>query len=372
MTTSYKLISVASNLMLLVAFVGMAGSAYIGYRSYNSKSVLDVVLDRGYLRCGINGDLPGYNGRSKEVVERQMGPDMDVGQYKKDLSSGYFEGGSGFEPDFCRVIAIGVFGDNRARVLFKPVDAKNRFAALANKEIDVVLRNTTITSERDTNPNYNLDYGPVVYHDGQKVMVSGGGSNSLEQLEGQQICTIKDSTNSGNIREEMDEKGIHYIPRYESESGVLFRNNDHVLASFVFGECDAITADETILLSYKRKAKSGAGFEIFPETPFSYEPLAPVVVANDSRWLDMVKYSIYVTIQAEQKGVTKEILEKGEVDFGAPRTWANMGMKQDHSARIVEYMGNYGEIYARHLGHGDRGRNNLAKSGGLLISPPLK
>ncbi len=358
-------------MMLLLALLGMAGSIYIGYRSYNSNSVLDTVIARGYLRCGINGDLPGYNGRSKNVVKQKTAQGMDTGQYTKDLSSGFFEEGHGFEPDFCRVIAIGIFGDNNARVLFKPVNTNNRFSALVNREIDVVLRNTTITSERDTNPNYNLDYGPVIYHDGQKVMVNKGANNSLKQLEGKEICTIKNSTNSGNIREELDENGIHYIPRYKSKSGVQFRNNDQVLASFIFNECDAITADETILLSYKRKAKSGGEFDIFPATPFSYEPLAPYIVADDSRWLDMISYSIYVTILAEQQGVTKESLKTGETSFGAPRTWKNMGMKQDHSARIVEYLGNYGEIYARHLGHDDRGRNNLAKSGGLLISPPL-
>ncbi len=345
---------------------------YIAYTYYNSESVLDVVLDRGYLRCGINGDLPGYSGRRKEVVKRQAATDADLDQYKKDLSSGYFEEGIGFEPEFCRVIAAGVFGDNRARVLFKRLDAKNRFSSLVNKEVDVVIRNTTITSERDTNPDYNLDYGPVLYHDGQKIMVNKGASSRLEDLKSKEICVIKNTTNSENIREEFDKRGIHYIPRYENDSGLQFSNNDHVLASFMFNECDAITADETILLSYKRKAKSRNEFDIIPDTPFSYEPLAPFVVADDSRWLDMVSYSIYITILAEQEGITRESLEKNETNFGAPRTWANMGMKQDHSAKIVEHFGNYGEIYARHLGRDDRGRNKLAKFGGLLISPPLK
>jgi len=365
-------ISLASNLLLLVALTGMASSVYIGYRSYNSKSVLDVVLDRGYLRCGINGDLPGYNGRIKNADKRQIAPDVDIDQYNRDLESGFIEEGSGFEPEFCWVIAIGIFGDDKARVLFKPLDTKNRFSSLVAKEIDVVIRNTTITSERDTNQKYNMDYGPVIYHDGQKIMVNKGSVNNLEQLAGQEICVLKDSTNSENIQEIFHKKGIQYIPRYENESGVQFRTNDHTLASFIFNECKAITADETILLSYKRKAKSGDDFVIIPETPISYEPLAPYVLADDSRWLDMVTYSIYATILAEQEGVTKENLKKGQTTFGAPKTWLNMGITQDNSAKIIEHLGNYGEIYSRYLGHSDRGRNNITKSGGLLISPPLK
>jgi len=350
----------------------MAGSAYIGYKAYNSRSVLDVVLDRGYLRCGINGDLPGYSGRTRKAVTRQLASDVNVYQYNRDLASGYIKEGIGFEPEFCWVIAIGIFGDNTNRVLFKILDTKNRFSSLANKEVDVVIRNTTITSERDTNSEYNLDYGPVIYHDGQKIMVNRGAISNLDQLAGQEICVLKHSTNSENIQEVFYRKGIQYIPRYENERGVQFRNNNHTLTSFIFNECKAITADETILLSYKRKTKSGNNFVIIPETPFSYEPLAPYVVANDSRWLDMVTYSIYVTILAEQEGITKEKIESGEASFGAPKTWINMGMKQDNSAKIIEYLGNYGEIYSRYLGDRDRGRNNLTKSGGLLISPPLK
>lgn len=372
MTTSYRVISLASNLLILVALAGMAGSVYLGYRAYQNESVLDVVLDRGYLRCGINGDLPGYNGRSKKADKKQIASDVDIDQYNRDLESGYIEEGSGFEPEFCRVIAIGIFGDNSARVLFKPLDTKNRFSSLVDREIDVVIRNTTITSERDTNPKYNLDYGPVIYHDGQKVMVNKGTASSLEHLAGQEICVLRDSTNSENIQEVFNKNGIQYIPRYENDSGVQFRTNDHTLASFIFDECKAITADETILLSYKRKAKSGNDFVIIPDTPISYEPLAPYVLADDSRWLDMVTYSIYVTILAEQEGVTREKFAKGKATFGAPKTWLNMGMKQDNSVKIIEHLGNYGEIYARYLGDRDRGRNNITDSGGLLISPPLK
>jgi len=360
----------------MTGLFGMAASIFIGSSYYNTKSVLDVVLDRGYLRCGINGDLPEYNGRSEQTSKRQAASDININQYKSDLESGYIEEGFGFEPEFCWAIAIGIFGDNKARVLFKTLDAKNRFSALVNKDVDVVIRNTTVTSERDTNRKYNLDYGPVIYHDGQKVLVRKGSISSLEQLDGKEICIIKDTTSSGNIKDEFDKRGIQYIPRYESKRGVQFRMTDDSLASFMFNECIGITSDETALLSYKSKAESGDNLVIIPETSFSYEPLAPFVVANDSRWLDMVTYSIYVTIQAEQEGVTKEKLEKGEVSFGAPRTWLNMGIKQDNSTKIIEYLGNYGEIYSRHLGNHlgnrDRGRNNLVKSGGLLISPPLK
>jgi len=334
--------------------------------------VLDVVLNRGYLRCGINGELSGYNGRNKNIVERETVSDIDIKQYRNDLDSGYIEGGFGFEPDFCRVIATGVFGDNKARVLFKTLGDTNRFSSLSNGEIDVVIRNTTITSERDTNQNLNIDYGPVIYHDGQKIMVYKDVITSLKQLENQEVCVGKDTTNSSNIEEEFNKRGINYAPRYENLRGVQFNTSNQVLASFMFNECKAITADETILLSYKRNTKFGNEFAIIPDAPFSYEPLAPFILANDSRWLEMITYSIYVTILAEQQGITKEKIENGEATFGAPQTWSNMGIKQDNSAKIIEYLGNYGEIYVRHLGHGDRGRNNISTAGGLLVSPPLK
>jgi len=331
-----------------------------------------VVMNRGYLRCGINGDLPGYNGRSNNIVDRQTASDVDIEQYKKDLDAGYTEEGVGFEPDFCRVVATGVFGDNKSRVLFKTLNTENRFSVLSDREVDIVIRNTTITSERDTNQKLNIDFGPVIYHDGQKILVYKDVINSLEQLENQEICTLENSTNSGNIEEEFNRRGIKFIPRYESLNGVQFTRNNHAMASFLFNECKAYTADETILFSLKRKTKSEDDLAIIPDSPFSYEPLAPHVLAGDSRWLEMVTYSIYVTIYAEQQGITKENIKVHDTTFGAPLTWSNMGMKQDNSARIIEYLGNYGEIYTRHLGQRERGRNNISTSGGLLISPPLK
>lgn len=316
------------------------------------KSRLDTVKSRGTLICGVSGELPGFSFVDKD------------GNYK------------GLDVEVCRAIAAAIF-DNPDAVEFRNLNAKERFTALQTGEIDVLSRNTSWTISRDT--SVGLEFAPVVFYDGQGIMVKKDSNiKSLTDLKDKAICTQTGTTNEQNLADQMRKRGITYKP-------VVFEDINTAYATYAEGRCQAVTSDRSQLLSRRTTLPQPQNHVILNEV-LSKEPLAPAVTNGDSRWHDVVKWSIYALINAEELGINSKNLTSFEKSKDPDikrflgkegNLGEGLGLTNDFALRIVKHVGNYGEVYNRYLGAGTplnlpRGQNNLWNKGGLLYSPPFR
>lgn len=318
----------------------------------NRQSRLYTVINRGQLICGVSGELPGFS-----FVDK-------TGKY------------SGLDVDICRVIAAALF-DNPEAVEYRNLNAKERFTALQTGEIDILSRNTTWTLNRDA--AVGLAFAPIVFYDGQSIMVrKNSGIKSLEDLKDKAICTQTGTTNEQNLTDQMRQRNIPYKP-------VVFEDVNIVFTSYAEGRCEAVTSDRSQLIS-RRSQLPKPEEHIILETIFSKEPLAPAVKDGDSKWEDVVTWSIYATIQAEELGINSKNLAQMAASSNPEirrflgregNLGKDLGLSNDFATRIIKHVGNYGEIYERNLGSQtplklERGLNNLWIKGGLLYSPPFR
>jgi len=319
------------------------------------QSRLDLVKNRGKLICGVNAVLPGFGFL-----------DQKTGKY------------TGFDVEFCRAVAAALFGDPD-KVDYVPLDARVRFQAVQNGEVDVAFRNTTVTANRDG--ALGVDFLPVTFYDGQGVMVKKGRANSLRELQDATFCTTQGTTNEKNITD--------YIraQKWRNAKLLTFEDGAKVMAAFLQGRCDAFTADKSQLVGFRATAPKPEELVILKET-ISKEPLAGFVRENDSRWRDALAWIVYATIQAEEFGITQKNLDqflKSEVPeirrfLGLEGTLGqDLGLPRDFVVRILRAVGNYGEIYDRFFGakspfHIPRNGtlNALQRYGGLMYSPPFR
>lgn len=312
---------------------------------------LALVRSRGELICGVNDQLAGFGAVDSE------------GEF------------AGFDIDFCRAVAAAVLGDPEA-VSFRPLSAQQRFTALQTGDVDVLIRNTTWTLSRDT--QNGLDFAPTTFYDGQGMMTrSELGVAALGDLDGASICVGSGTTTELNLGDAMREAGAEYTP-------VVFEGPDEVFNAYETGRCEAVTADMSALISRRTTLSDPAAHEIL-DVILSKEPLGPAVLQGDPQWADVVNWVVFGIIQAEEYGITSENVasflggeapgvrrflgEEGALGEG-------LGLTNDFMIDVIEAVGNYGEIYDRHLGPNTpfdlaRGPNRPWTEGGLLYSPPF-
>lgn len=314
---------------------------------------LDVIKSRGKLICGYNGTLPGFGTIDSNGVV------------------------TGFDADFCRVLAAAIFGDAEA-VEWRPLNAQERFTAVQTGEVDVLIRNTTYTLSRDT--DLGLDFGPTTFYDGQGMMVrADSGITDLAGLEGANICVQSGTTTELNLADNFRQQGLSYTP-------VVFSENDQVVAAYDAGQCDGFTTDKSGLVSSRTKLADPAAHVILDVT-MSKEPLAASVLQGDPQLKDILTWAIYATFQAEEFGITSENIGDftssedpnvarflGTDDSGLG---AMLGLENNWVQNVITQVGNYEEIYNRNLGPDTpfdlpRGQNALYSDGGLLYSPPFR
>ena len=319
-----------------------------------AADLLDAVIDRGELNCGVNETIPGFG-------------------YKD--SSGRF---TGFDVDLCRAVAAAIVGDAEA-VNFEALTAAARFEAVNSGLIDLLVRNTTWTQSRDT--DLGLDFGPTTYYDGQQLMAKGAdGFNSmsdLDEIEGAVVCAIAGTTTEKNMTEAAASMGVNITLS-------TFEDFNVVVEGFKSGACDVVTSDGSTLVS--RKATEGAAGEdwvIFPAVPISKEPLGPSWIQNQSRFGDVVTWTVFAMLIAEEKGINSSNVDDmmsldGEASrlFGATEDelQTKMGLPADAFYQVIKQVGNYAEVYDRHLTPLglERGLNALYTDGGLLYAPPAR
>jgi len=314
-----------------------------------NHNYLDKVKQRGYLICGISGEVPGFSFVNAE------------GKY------------AGIDVDLCRAVASALFDDPN-KVQFRELNAEERFDVLKSGEIDLLSRNTTNTLSRDTNDN--LEFTPTTFYDAQGIMVNRtSGIKTIADLEGKDVCVVENTTSYENLQDYLSKKNITYKPFVEVNRDVLFNHYEH-------NSCQAITADTSFLIARRVLMANPSEHQMLSDK-IAQEPLAPAIIKLDSQWFDVVKWVTFTLIQAEELNInstnlsTKKISKDSEVRLflGIDASLGSkMGLTDDFTIRIIRHVGNYQEIYDRNIGKPfglERGQNALWIDGGLMYSPPF-
>jgi general L-amino acid transport system substrate-binding protein len=317
-----------------------------------SAQTLKTVKDRGMLSCGVGQGLPGFSS-----------PD-DKGNW------------TGLDVDVCRAIAAAVFND-ATKIKFVPLSAKDRFTALQSGEIDVLSRNTTWTLSRDTSLGAN--FTGVTYYDGQGFMVKKALKvNSALELNSASVCVQQGTTTEQNLADYFKGNNMKY-------EVIAFGTNDEAVKAYESGRCDVFTTDVSGLYADRLKLANPADHVVLPEV-ISKEPLGPMVRHGDDQWFDIVKWTLFAMVTAEELGITqKNVDEMAKSDkpemkrvFGTDGNLGEqLGLTKDWVSRIVKAVGNYGEAFDRNVGSGSklgiaRGLNALWNKGGIQYAPPIR
>jgi general L-amino acid transport system substrate-binding protein len=333
-------------------FLGtLAGAALLA--GYASAGTLDDVKARGELICGSNTGLTGFGA-----------PD----------ASGNW---AGFDVSLCRAIGAAVLGDAN-KVKFVPTTGETRFTALASGEVDVLSRNSTWTYSRDN--DLKLDFVAVNYYDGQGFMVKKDlGVASAKELDGATVCIQTGTTTELNLADFFKENNISYTP-------VTVADDAEAQRQYMAGACDAFTTDASGLAATRATLPDAENHIILPEI-ISKEPLGPVVRHGDNNWGDIVRWTFYALVAAEEMGITKANIEEVANSTQNPEVkrllglegdlGAMMGLDKDWAKRAIAANGNYGEIFAANIGESTqiglaRGLNALWTQGGLMYAPPFR
>jgi general L-amino acid transport system substrate-binding protein len=311
------------------------------------------VMDRGELICGAHGSLAGF------------GTVSESGEW------------TGFDVDICHAIAAAVLGD-ATKVTFRKLSAEQRQAAIQSEEVDVMSRNTTWTFSRDT--TWGATFAPTTFYDGQGIIVTAeSGITDITQLKGATICVQTGTTTELNLADAMKSRGLDYTPK-------VFADADSTWQAYLQGTCDAFTTDKSGLVSYKATAPD-PGAHVILDITLSKEPLGPLTPQSDPQWADIVRWTVYGLIQAEEFGITsKNIDDMTKSDLPDIQRFLGqgdnpggtlLGLKKDWMVDVIRQVGNYGEIYDRNLGPDTpfklgRGINDLWTKGGLMYAPPFR
>jgi len=318
----------------------------------NAQATLKAVKDRGVLSCGVSQGLPGFSA-----------PD-DTGKW------------SGLDVDFCRALAAAILNDP-LKVKFVPLSAKDRFTALQSGEIDVLSRNTTWSLSRDT--SLGLNFTAVMYYDGQGFLVRKALKvNSALELNGASVCVQTGTTNEQNLADYFRANNMKY-------EVVAFSTADETIKAYESGRCDVFTSDVSQLYAERLKLTVPDDHAVLPEI-ISKEPLGPVVRHGDDQWFDIVKWTLFAMINAEELNVTQknvgEMLKSNKPEIARllgtdGNLGEQLGLTKDWVVRIVKAVGNYGESFDRNVGAGSklrisRGLNKLWNQGGIQYAPPIR
>ncbi len=318
-----------------------------------AASTLEAIRAKGYVACAVSTGLAGFS-----LPDQQ-------GRY------------TGLDVDVCRALAAAIFGD-ASKEKFIPATAQQRFTILQSGEADILVRNTTWTLLRDTESGFS--FAPVTYYDGQGFLVAKkSGVTSARQLDGATICVQPGTTTELNLADYFRTNHLKFTP-------VVIEKLDEVENAFFSGRCDAYTTDRSgLAASRATKAANPDDYIILPEV-ISKEPLAPAVRHGDDEWFDIVKWTVFALVDAEEMGVSSQTVE-ASLKSENPEIQRLLGVipgmgKALHlddrwAYNMIRLVGNYGEIFDRNVGKDsalklDRGLNALWTQGGLMYGMPVR
>lgn len=330
----------------------LAAAGVLLSAGFAQAGTLADVKARGTLKCGVSQGLAGFSAKD------------DKGQW------------SGFDVDFCKAVAAAIF-DDASKVEYVPLSAEARFPALQKGEVDLLSRNSTWTMQREA--DLGLLFAAVSYYDGQGFMVPAA-KNVMGALElgGSKVCTQAGTTSIDNVQD--------YFKQNKMELELIqLPTVDEVVKAYADGKCDVLTTDVSQLYALRLKLAKPADYVVLPDV-ISKEPLGPVVRQGDDNWLNIVKWSFYALVNAEELGISTATLDQAAQSakpdvrrfVGSDGAYGEkLGLTKDWAMRIVKSVGNYGEVFERNVGAQSplgipRGINQLWSTGGIQYAPPIR
>lgn len=329
-----------------------AGAITLGLVSQASADTLQNTIERGAVQCGVSDGLPGFSA-----------PD-DQGEWQ------------GLDVDVCRAVAAAVLGDADA-VRYISLNAVERFTALQSGEVDLLSRNTTWTTTRDT--TLGLNFTGVTFYDGIGFMINRDiGVSSAMELDGAAICVQSGTTTELNVADYFRANDMEFDP-------IVFDTSEQTVGGYEAGRCDVLTSDTSQLAALRIQLSDPDQSVILPEI-ISKEPLGPVVRQGDDQWFNIVKWSLFAMLNAEEMGITQdnvdEMRNSDDPDIarllGQDGNYGEgMGLDANWAYNIISQVGNYGESFERNVGMGsplqiERGVNALWTEGGIQYAPPIR
>lgn len=313
---------------------------------------LEGVQKRGELICGVSTGIPGFSNPDDRGVWR------------------------GIDVDVCKAVAAATLGD-ASKVKYIPLTGKERLTAVQSGEIDMLSRSTTWTLTRDT--SLGLNFAGVNYYDGQGFMVSKNlGVKSALELNGAAVCVQSGTTTELNLADYFKENNMEY-------KSIVFDTSDQTVKGFEAGRCDVLTSDQSQLYALRIKLAKPEDAIVLPEI-ISKEPFGPVVRQGDDAWFNIVKWTLFAMVNAEEMGVTSANVDemKSSPNPSVLRLLGvegikgkGLGLNDEWAYEIIRQVGNYGEVFERNVGQGsplqiDRGLNELWSKGGIQYAPPIR
>ena len=341
-----------ATLKRIVLACGITGAIAASATQAAAQSTLDTVKKRGELVCGSNGSAPGFS-----LVDK----------------SGKW---TGLDVELCRAIAAAVLGD-ASKVKFVPLSAEKRFTALAAGEVDVLARNSTVSLQRSAGTQ-KIRYAAINYYDGQGFVVHKMMNiNRVSGLANKTVCVSKGTTHQYNMQQWFGLRGFNV-------KELVFDKPEDMYAAFFAQKCQGVTQDATALAAAVVASGHAAEYLMLPDI-ISKEPLGPYVREGDSQWLDIVRWTHYAMVEADEREITTNNVE-GKLEAHdlnvktflgvTPGNGKVLGLDEKWVYNIIKQVGNYGESFERNLGQGSdlkfgRGINALWTKGGAMYAPPL-
>jgi len=338
--------------MKIVKIMVAAGALMLAAQGAQAGT-LETVRERGVLRCGTTTGFAGFSAPDKQGVWK------------------------GLDIDLCRAVAAAVLGD-ADKIQPVPLNAQQRFTALQSGEIDVLTRNTTVTQQRDT--ALGILHAGVNFYDGQGFIVPKSlGVTSAKELNGASICMQTGTSNENTMADWARANQVDYKP-------VVIETFDEVVNAFAAGRCDVFSTDASGLASIRiSRLQNPDDYVVLPEI-ISKEPLGPFVRQGDDPWFNVVKWTLYAMIEAEEYGITTQNVDAQRKSENpsvrrilgvTPGAGKNLGLDDQWAYRIVKQVGNYGESFDRNVGKNSplqvpRGLNAQWKDGGLMYALPIR
>jgi general L-amino acid transport system substrate-binding protein len=313
---------------------------------------LKQIKDRGVLICGVSQGLIGFSSSDEK------------GNW------------SGFDVDFCRALSAAILNDV-TKVRYVPLDANSRFTALRSGTIDVLSRNSTWTISREM--ALGLNFAAVTYYDGQGFLVPKTLKvDTALDLSGKPVCVQSGTTTELNAADYFRTNKMNYSPTTLDSAA-------EVLKAYDSNRCSVMTSDISQLHGERLKLTRPDDHIILPEI-ISKEPLGPAVRHGDDQWFNIVKWTHFAMLNAEELGVSTVTIDEAlrsqkpdvkrlvgtESDYGE-----QIGLTKEWVVRIVRLVGNYAEVFERNIGAKSklaipRGINELWTNGGIQYAPPIR